>query len=426
MPDSTVFLVICCISLAFNALVLLAALFKPQIRYRIIGAGEHDLRSPEFCSILETVTDSKAHQHTQCEVLTNGENFYPAELEEIRQAQSSVHLEAYIFSKGEVAQQFITVLAERARAGVEVRVVLDGLGSFLTSDRYLKPLTDAGGKLAWYDPIRWHTLSQLNHRTHRELLVIDGKTAFIGGAGIADHWLKGRKKHARWRDTVLRVSGDAVASLQSTFIENWTETYGEVLASERYFPFEKADISTRTLIVNSTPSPSGGTRSRVLFETLMANAKESIHITSPYFLPDDSSREVLTRAVSRGVRVQVIAPGRKSDHVLTRQSSRRLYGELLRCGIEIHEYRPAMIHAKILIVDGVWSAVGSTNFDERSFGINDEVNLVSFDESLAARLRQDFVQDLAASELVTLERWKRRPMTERFIELFGWVLQRQQ
>jgi cardiolipin synthase len=311
---------------------------------------------------------------------------------------------------------------------VEVRIVLDGIGSMNTWRSTFRELIAAGGQVHWYIPIRWYNLPRINNRTHRELLVIDGETGFLGGAGIADQWYRDKSpKSRRWRDSMFRVEGRAVAGMVATFAENWLESSGELLSGPKYFPACPDQGGIAAMIVNSTPSNGRGTRARMLFQMLMASACRSIDITTPYFLPDEGVRRELIHAMrERGVEVRIIVPGRHSDHLLTRRSSRRLYGDLLRNGAKIFEYRPSMIHAKILVVDGMWSVVGSTNFDHRSFGINDEVNLAALDETLAARIGEDFQRDLTASHRVTLDEWNRRSPVERFNEWVGWILERQE
>jgi cardiolipin synthase len=258
-------------------------------------------------------------------------------------------------------------------------------------------------------------------------MVIDGVVGFIGGAGIADHWYKDKsEKNRRWRDTVVRVEGDVVPNLQATFVENWLEACGEVIFGPDYFPIITRDEGQSAMIVNSSPSAGGSTRARILMQTLIAGAQKSIQITTPYFLPDISMQAEIVRARKRGVQVEIITPGKHSDHALTRSSSQHAYGKLLKAGARVFEYQPAMIHAKILIVDGVWSVVGSTNFDNRSFGLNDEVNMGVLDESLAARLAEDFARDIANSKEITYEQWTHRPLLQRAPEILGWVLERQQ
>jgi cardiolipin synthase len=266
----------------------------------------------------------------------------------------------------------------------------------------------------------------VDNRTHRELLIVDGRVAFIGGAGVADQWFKGSEKHPRWRDTMVRVEGDAVPNLLATFAENWLTSHGEILAGPRYFPEIHYQKRTVAMVINSTPTPGGSTRARVLFQMLLASAERTISITTPYFLPDKGLVRELCRAVERGVKIRILVPGRASDHMLTRSTSRGGYGPLLRAGAEVYEYQPSMIHAKVLVVDELWAVVGSTNFDNRSFGINDEVNLAVCDGTVAARLERDMAHDLTESRRVSLHEWEHRPVAERAPELLGWIFERQQ
>jgi cardiolipin synthase A/B len=409
------------------AVLIIVALFDPGLRYKVSASPSHSNDSDDFLHMLQALVDAKANSATQLTVLTNGPTFYEAELEAIQVAKRSVNLEAYIFEKGEIAKRFVSALTERARAGVTVNVVLDGVGSAGIRKSFFSDLKKAGGNVVWYNGLKWNKLPHYNNRTHRELLVIDGRTAFIGGAGVADHWFKGKDKHPRWRDTMIKVEGDAVPHLQATFAENWLEGCGEVLIGPDYFVRHECDSQGDALVINSTPSGGGATRARMLFQVLLASATKTIHITTPYFLPDRSVIDELVRAVrERNVEVVVLVPGKSSDHMLTRSSSRHAYGKLLKAGASIHEYEPSMIHAKILMIDGIWGVVGSTNFDNRSFGINDEVNLAARDPGFTQRLQQDFAKDLAHSRKVTYQEWKRRPVWARAPELLGWVLERQQ
>lgn len=415
------------IAIAFLVLMLILALFEPGLRYWIANASLAPLESEDFLRMLAALTNATIHPTNRVDVLTNGEIFYEAELEEIRGAKHNINIEAYIFQKGRVAGRFIEALIERVGAGVKVNLVIDAIGSFATWDRYLKQLREAGARVQRYHPIRWYTLPRVNNRTHRTLIIVDGRVGFVGGAGVADHWLHGKGKSSRWRDTMFRVEGCAVTDLQSTFVENWLEASGEILAETQYFPDCPAAGDTRVMVVDSSPSIGQSTRARVLFQALLGSARKTIYINTPYFLPDRSAREEMVRAIKdRGVKIMIITPGPHADHLLTRTSSRRLYGQLLNAGAQIFEYRPAMMHAKVLIVDGMWSVVGSTNFDNRSFDLNDEVNLAAFDQVLAARLEQDFALDLAESQEVSYDEWKQRSVFERAHEWLGWVLERQQ
>jgi cardiolipin synthase len=415
------------IALFLIAAAVLAGMFGPSPRYAIPHPENlPPNESEEFLALAESLTDAKVNRHGIFEVLTNGPSFYPAQLDQIRRAAHSVSLEAYIFQKSQIGRMYLEALTERAQAGVTVNVLLDAFGSAGATRRFFRPLTDAGGHVAWYNSPAWYRLMRLDNRTHRELLIVDGNVGFIGGAGVGDHWFNGVRGHARWRDTMVRVEGEAVSNLQATFAENWLASSGELLVGEGYFPKLACQRRTAALVVNSTPTMGGSTRARVLFQLLVVSARRSIAITTPYFLPDKNLAQELCHAIERGVRVRILVPGQKSDHLLTRSTSRAGYGRLLKAGAEIYEYEPAMIHAKVLCVDGVWAVVGSTNFDNRSFGLNDEVNLAAYDGDLAARLERDMAEDLQQSARVSLQQWKHRPVFERAPELLGWLFERQQ
>lgn len=422
----TAFEVIAILAIGFQSFLLFLALFEPTLRYKVSQPPSAPLDSDEFDRILATLADSALHNNTTIEVLTNGEEFYEAELEAIRNAKRSVNLEAYIFQRGAVTRRFVDALTERARAGVKVNLVLDAIGSFATWNSYFKELRAAGGRVEWYHGFKWHQLPRLNSRTHREIIVVDCSIAFVGGAGFADHWLISKPKRRRWRDTMCRIEGDAVSSVQATFIENFLEASGELMTGDEYFCFDQKPSESVTLVIDSSLTSGQSTRARMLFQTLLASAKERIDITTPYFLPDKGLRNEMVRALKRGVKLTIICPGQHNDHLLTRHASRRLYGEILKAGAEIHEYQPSMIHTKMLVVDGKWSVFGTTNLDHRSFTINDEVNVASNDRELAARFRQDFIRDLAVSKQITYTKWRRRPLIERFSEGLGRLLERQQ
>ncbi len=432
MNYSTVFLVFACIGIVLQSILLYLALFEPGLDYHIKAPHEIDLDSPEFLHTLEALADAKIHHECCVEVLTNGENYYEAELAAIRQAKHSVNLEAYIFKRGRVGESFIQALTERARAGVKVNLVIDAIGSFTSWESFFKDLRAAGGRVVWYHRISLHNVPRINNRTHRELLIVDGRVGFIGGAGFADHWLyPPNEKRPRWRDTMCRVTGTTVTGLQATFSENWLEASGEILDAS-YFPLHDKPLENipehvAAMVVNSSPSMGRSTRARILYGSLLAAASKEICATTPYFLPDRAARDEMIQAIKeRDVKIKIIVPGEKIDHTIVRRSSRRLYGDLLKAGAEIYEYQPGMIHTKSLVVDDLWSVIGSTNLDNRSFGLNDEVNLAVREPHLAARLKQDFEIDLSNSRRVTYDEWRKRPFTERIIEQLGRIIERQQ
>lgn len=414
--------------IVLQAFLLFVALFEPALEYKIAERPAPPIASDEFVRLMEAITDGKVHRNNRLEVLTNGDVYYPAELAAIRAAKQTINLEAYIFKKGRVTREFVDTLAERARAGVRVNLLLDAIGNLRTWHSYFANLEHAGGRVAWYHPLAWHRVMRMNNRTHRELIIIDGQVGFIGGSGFADMWRYSEPDYPQWRDTMMRVDGPVVSSLQSAFLENWLEAAGELLTGEPYFPFDHGTPGrSGALVVKSSPMAGASTQARVLYQTLLSAASKSVLITTPYFLPDRGVRAEMVRAAKeRGVAIRVIAPGKHNDHLLTRRSSRRLYGDLLQAGVKIYEYQPAMIHAKTLVVDGVWSVVGSTNFDNRSFGLNDEANLVTFDPTVASRITSDFEQDARNSREITYDEWKRRPFYEKVPEWFGRFLERQQ
>ncbi|HEY2468617.1 MAG TPA: phospholipase D-like domain-containing protein [Terracidiphilus sp.] len=415
------------IALILVASSFLGGILGPMPAYKMANSDELPQNdSDRFLEIVEALTDAELNRTGDLQVLTNGDAFYPAELEAIHGATRSINLEAYIFQKGEITRQYVQALAERAQAGVRVNLVLDSFGSAGTSKRFFAPLLDAGGKVGWYNGPRWYRLMHLDNRTHRELMIVDGRIGFIGGAGIADQWYRGVKGNPRWRDSAVRVEGEAVCNLQATFAENWLATSGELLIGDAYFPSIQCEHPLVSMVVNSTPTVGGSTRARILFQLLLASARHSISITTPYFLPDQSLMDELRRAVERGLRVRILVPGRKSDHMVTRSTSRAGYGQLLKAGAEVYEYQPSMIHAKVLCIDDLWAVIGSTNFDNRSFGINDEVNLAVRNSAVAMRFEQDMAHDLEQSRRISLEEWEHRPVTERATELIGMVFERQQ
>src|SRR5215472_2360513 len=400
-----------CVACLVLAAYLLGGLVGSSPEYRLHGAENLPPNdSQDFINLLESLVDAKANRTGNLEVLANGPSFYPAALEAIRSAQRSVCIEAYIFHKSEIGRMYVDALAERASAGVEVNLTIDAFGSASVGKGFFRPLLEAGGRVRRYNGLNWYRILRIDNRTHRELLIIDGKTAFIGGAGIADQWYKGAQGRPRWRDTMVRVEGETVPNLQATFAENWLAASGELLVGEAYFPEIQCANPMTALVINSTPTVGGSTRARVLFQLLLASARRTIAITTPYFLPDRGLMRELCRAVERGVEVRILVPGRKSDHLLTRSTSRGGYGPLLRAGAQVYEYQPSMIHAKILCIDQLWSVVGSTNFDHRSFGINDEVNLAIKDPAVASRLESDLARDLNESRQISLDDWRRRPV----------------
>jgi len=411
------------IAVGFIVWFVAVLFFTPRIDYRVSQPLRPD--SNEFLYVIESTCQAMIHSHNKVDILANGAQFYPAMRDAIRAAESSVNMEAYIFQRGAAADMVIDAMVERARAGVEVRLTLDAVGSALMFGAPLRRLREAGCKVRFYQTLTWYRFHRMNNRTHRELLVVDGRVAFTGGAGVADQWLKPRGRHPAWRDTMTRIEGPVVAALQGVFAENWLECCGEILTSPRHWPALTKAGTAEAMLVKSSPSDRS-TASRVVFQMLIEGAVTSIDIQTPYFLPDRSLRRALIRSARRGVKVRVIVPGRYSDQGLVRLASRRMYRDLLEGGVRIFEYRPAMTHVKALMVDEAWAIVGTTNVDNRSFEHNDEINVAFRETLVTGRLRRDFESDLAASNEITLEQWCKRPALEKLIEPVCWILERQQ
>ncbi len=411
------------IGMAFIAWLVLVLLFTPHIDYYVTMPLRPD--SDDFLHVVQSTCQAVIYSRNKVDVFTNGAQFYPAMRDAIRSAQASVNLEAYILEPGVASDMLGDAMIERAQAGVEVRVVLDAIGSSWLRNEAARRLRDGGCRVTFYQPVTWYRLHRINNRTHRELLIVDGRIAFAGGAGVADWWLEAHEGSPAWRDTMARVEGPIVAALQGVFAENWLECCGEILTSPRQWPALGPAGQAEAMLVKSSPSDRA-TSSRVVFQMLIEGAVASVDISTPYFLPDRSLRRALTRAAQRGVRVRVVVPGRLGDQRLVRLASRRLYGDLLANGVRIHEYRPAMTHVKALMVDDAWAVIGTTNIDNRSFEHNDEVNVAFREGGITARLRADFEADLAASEEVTLRTWSQRPLLEKLVGTVAWLLERQQ
>ena len=340
--------------------------------------------------------------------LVNGEAFFPDMLEAIRAARRTITFESYIWWSGEIGAAFTQALIERARAGVKVHLLFDALGSGRIDEKSVQAMKDAGIEVEKYNPWGLTTLARINNRTHRKILVVDGSIAYTGGAGIGDEWLE-------WRDTHFRIEGPVVAQVQAAFIENWIEVTGRVLHGEEYFPeLAPAGAQAAQFIVTS---PGGGSESMQLMYLLsIAAASESIRLSAAYFVPDEVEIRTLVAAVRRGVRVQIIVPGKETDSPLVRRASRSTWGELLRAGVEFYEYQPTFFHCKVMVVDELWVTLGSTNFDDRSFSVNDEANLNVHDRGFAAEQLRIFEEDLRRSRRVTYEEWRNRPWTEKLWE----------
>ena len=349
------------------------------------------------------------------DTLLNGDQIFPAMLDAIRSAKSTITFETYVYWKGDIGKQFAEALAERARAGVKVHVLLDWQGTKKMDQSWIDEMGRAKVDIRKYHSPQWFKYRHLNHRTHRKLLIVDGRVGFTGGVGIADEWVGNAQDKDHWRDTHYRIEGPVVAQLQGAFGDNWMQATGHVLHGDEYFPQIEPRGPFRAQMFKS--SVDGGAESLQLMYLLsIAAAKQTIDISMAYFIPDDHTMDHLVYALKRGVRVRVITPGDHNDSWLVRRASRASLGRILSNGGEVYEYQPTMFHCKVLVVDGLWTSVGSTNFDTRSFRLNDEANLNVYDRDFAQRQIADFENDLKRSKRITYEEWKDRPWYEKAVE----------
>lgn len=403
----------------FGCASVLAVREIPQI---IVG-------EPSFFRTIEAHTDAPIVGGNQIQVLLNGDETFPVMLRDIRRAKSTITFAQYLYEDGSIARELAQAFAERCRAGVKVDILLDRYGSGKVSSEIIAIMKDAGCQVEYFRRIEaegilfpWKLL-HYNYRSHRRVLVIDGRIGFTGGYGISDAWTGNGRTPEHWRDTNARIEGPVVRFLQAAFAESWLETTGIAIGGDDYFPRIDPVGNVTGQIVKSSPI-GGSFQNYMLFLLSINSAKKSILITNPYFIPDDVMTEALVKAAARGVRVIVLLPS-EIDSQLTYTSSRSRYGPLLLGGIQLYEYKASLMHAKTIVVDGVWSTVGSSNFDNRSFALNQEINLTVYDSGIAHRLEQIFQEDLKYSQRVTYEQWQSRSLFERVVEIFAFPIREQ-
>jgi cardiolipin synthase A/B len=356
--------------------------------------------------------------------LVNGGRIFPAMLEAIRAAERSITFETFIYWTGTIGREFAEALAERASSGVHVHVLLDWVGTSKLDSEALELMRKSGVQIEKYHPLRWYNLGRVNNRTHRKLLVVDGTVGFTGGVGIADKWDGDARNADEWRDTHYRVEGPAVAQMQAAFMDNWMKSRGEVLHGDDYFPAVKS-VGGQLAQMFKSSSTEGSESVRLMYLLAIASAARNIRIANSYFVPDDLSIETLVAATKRGVKLEIIVPGKEIDTEVTRKASRSRWGPLLEAGAEILEFQPTMFHCKTVIVDDLFVSVGSTNFDSRSFRLNDEANLNVFDAEFASRQIAIFEADKVRARPVSFEEWKHRPLREKVMEHAAGLLRSQ-
>ena len=409
---------------ATGAVAVVSFLIAPKAPPPRYGLdNEFAIDSPEFLQTIAGVTNAPFFSGNRIELLNNGDAFYPRMLEDIQRAERSIAIEAYIYWAGDVGQQFARALAERAAAGVKVKILLDAIGS-ATIGKDILAILEESCAVEWFNPIHWYTIGRFNNRTHRKSLIIDGRLGYTGGAGIADHWRGNAENPDSWRDMQVRIAGPGITPLQAGFAENWRLTTGELITGSDFFPevLEQGPVSIQTVL--SSPA-AGATSIRTIYYLSMACARRSIYIANPYFVPDPVAIDMLIEARKRGVQVRVMVSGIRNDNWLAQQNSIRLYGRLLQADIEILEFNRTMLHHKTMVVDELWATIGTTNFDNRSFALNEESNICFVDRALAGELHQTFLDDISGCDKVTLESWRRRSGWSRLQETAASLLQEQ-
>jgi cardiolipin synthase len=378
----------------------------------------------EFRRSLSSLLGPQIVEGNKVETLLNGDQIFPSMLAAIRAAESTITFETYIYWSGSIGREFVDALEERARAGVRVHVLLDWVGSLKMEQALVDEMKQAGVHVERFHEPHWTHLNKLNNRTHRKLLVVDGRVGYTGGVGIADHWRGQARNPGEWRDSHFRVEGPVVAQMQSVFLDNWMRATGVVLHGDAYFPVLEPAGDLAAQMFSS--SPSGGSESmQLMYQLAITAARSSIDLANSYFVPDDMTITTLVDAAQRGVKVRVIVPSGHIDSEVVRKASRGSWGPLLEAGIEIAEYQPTMFHVKGLVVDGAFSSVGSTNFDNRSFRLNDEANLNVLSREFGATQQRVFERDWAMARRITLSEWQARPWSERLLERLANLLHSQ-
>ncbi|HEX2191448.1 MAG TPA: phospholipase D-like domain-containing protein [Longimicrobiaceae bacterium] len=395
----------------------LLALFSPfgQRAEHVFATARPPVGSPPFLAALSGATNAPVRRGGTAELLSNGDEFLPAILRDLRAARRSIDFMVYIWEPGEVSDSALRVLTERARAGVQVRVVLDGVGALNAPEEGFRELREAGGRVARFHPLRFGELTRFHRRNHRRAIVIDGEVGYTGGAAVGDKWLGDARGPDEWREDVVRVTGPLALSLQAAFAQTWAVTTGEILAGPAFYPPEPDPVvapaaASITLHVGVTSSPSDEQLPlRKVFWLTFAAARERLYVTNAYFVPDHALLRALAERARAGVDVRVLVPGPITDARPVRWASQAHYLELLEAGVRIWEYQGTMLHTKSLVVDGVWSVVGSSNLDIRSTELNQENVLGIVDAGFGAQVERAFLRDLERAEEVRLEEWRRRP-----------------
>ena len=416
------------ISIAVVATLFLTLLFlnlragEKQILYQV----EHRfaVSDPQFVRSMNHLLGPGILQGNRITALQNGDEIFPAMLGAIRGARETITFETYIYWSGDIGRKFSEALSERARAGVKVHVLLDAVGTGKLDQQALDEMKAAGVEVEKYHPLTWHTVARMNNRTHRKLLVVDGRIGFTGGVGIADLWAGHAEGKDHWRDSHYRLEGPAVAQMQAAFTDNWIKTRAKVIFGSEYFP-ELKPIGESPAQVFKSSRGEDSESVRLMYLLSIASATASIRLQAAYFVPDEMAIDTFIAARKRGVKIEIIVPGPNMNAKIVQSASRSLWGALLDAGVQIYEYQPTMYHCKVMIVDDVWVSVGSTNFDDRSFRLNDEANLNIYDAAFAAEQVTVFDADKLKSRLMTRAELKDRSKVGKLFDAIMGTLRRQ-
>jgi cardiolipin synthase len=395
---------------------------KREVRQPL--AHQFAISDPQFLRTMNSVFGGDMKPGHSIDTLVNGDEIFPPMLQAIAEAKETINFLTYIYWSGEIAEVFADALAARAREGLEVRVLLDWAGSIPFDQRLIDTMKSAGVVVYRFRPMHWYSIDRVNNRTHRKLLIVDGTIGFTGGVGIGDEWQGNARNPEEWRDNHYRVEGPAVSDMQAAFAENWLEASNEVLRGDKFYPAQAEHGPTIAQHVKSSPEGGSGSMHQMLLIALAAST-DHVRIASAYFVPDSVITAQLTELSQRNVKVDIILPGDKTDVPMSRRASRHLWGPLLKAGVRIFEYQPTMYHTKMVIIDEEWSSIGSANFDERSFRLNDESNLNVLDRNFAREQAHQFDNDLKQSREITLQEWEQQSLWNKVLDWCASLLRTQ-
>jgi cardiolipin synthase len=395
----------------------------------VIAEGDRDgppsVSDPLFANTIELFSRTHIDQGNKVDILLNGDGSYPPLWKDIASAQRTITVQLYFCQPGAVADTMAKYLSERARAKVRVLLLIDAFGGGPLKPEWVDSLKAAGVEFAWLRPLRWYTLHKAGNRSHVRAIVVDGRVGYTGGFGLADYWLGNGHQDGQWRETNARFEGPAVGALQAAFASGWAEATGELITGDMFFP--KGSFSTEGNVhaglMHSIPTI-GSTPAERFFALSIAGARKTLYISNSYFVPGETFMQLLLSAARRGVDVRILAPNEKTDVKTTWYAGRTYYEKLLEGGVRIYEYSPTMMHSKTMVVDGIWSAIGSMNFDNRSIAFNDESTLVALDQTVGAQMDSVFLDDLKWSKEIKLETFRQRPLKGKILEWGAQKLRR--